>query len=100
MNVFNPTDTTHTLSAVPRFYPDNDIVFSLYNEAKKTTEDVVHTYRVSNGKLILDFTYTFVEFDKHQIKITQGEDVVYRGKSFATTQETQEYKLTKDKYYY
>ena len=100
MNVFSPDNTTHTLSTIPRFYPDNVIVFSLYNEAKKTSEDVVHTYRVANGKLILDFTYTFVEFDKHQIKITQGDEIVYRGKSFATSQEPQEYKLTKDKYYY
>ena len=100
MNVFNPNNSTHTLSQVPRFYPDNVIVLSLYNEAKQTSEDVTHTYRIDNGKLVLDFTYTFVEWDKHQIKITQGDEIVYRGKSFATSQEPQEYQLTKNKYYY
>ncbi len=100
MTVFNPNNTTHSLNVVPRFYPDNVVVFSLYNEAKQTSEDITHKYKIDNGKLVITFDYTFKEFDKHQLKITQGDDVVYRGKSFATGQETQEYKLSKDKYYY
>ena len=40
------------------------------------------------------------ENDKFQVKISQGTDVIYRDKIFVTSQNTQEFKATKDHYYY
>lgn len=98
--VINPNNTTHTLSVIPRWYPSNELTVNLYNEAKKTNEDVTNTYNTENGRLKLTFDYTFIDRDKFQIKISENNQVIYRGKLFATTQETQKFKLTDGKYYY
>ncbi len=98
--VINPNNTTHTLNIVPRFYPDNDITVYLYNEASKVTETPVNTYNITNGKLNITFDFTFVDKDRHQIKIGEGERIVYRGKLVTTTQDPQDYKLTGGLYFY
>ena len=97
--VIDPNSTTHTLKVIPRFYPSNDITVTLYNESSQEDETLVTTYNVDNNKLVINFTYTFVENDKRQIKIVEGSDVIFRGKLFATSQEPQEYKLTQGVYY-
>ena len=96
----DPTDSTHTLNIIPRFYPDNTIVVELYNEASKETNTPTATYSITNGILDIEFTFTFVDKDRHQIKVTEGTDVVYRGKLLTTTQEPQDFKLTNDIYIY
>ena len=98
--VIDPTNSTHTLNVIPRFYPDNAIVVSLYNEASKVTNTPSATYSITNGTLNIDFTFTFVDKDRHQIKVTEGTDVVYRGKLLTTSQEPQDFKLTNDLYIY
>lgn len=101
MIVLNPENTEHTITIVPRFYPEDETLScKLYNEATKveTQQDISQT--VSNGNLSFGLTFTFSEFDKYQIAIYDANEIVFRGKIFATEQETQTFKLTKDKYYY
>ena len=98
--VIDPTDSTHTLSVVPRFYPNLAIVVYLYNEASKVETTPTNTYSISNGKLKIKFDFTFVDKDRHQIKITENDVVVYRGKLLTTTQEPQDYKQTDSLYFY
>ena len=100
MTVIDPNNATHTLNVVPRFYPCNDLVVQLYNESDKVVTTPSNTYNITNGKLNITFTFTFVEKDKHQIKITTGTKVVYRGKTITTTQEPQEFKQTDGLYFY
>ena len=92
--------SANTISLVPRFYPTTALVVSLYNEADRATATPANTYAILNGYLSITFTYTFVAKDKFQIKVTEGTNVVYRGKIIATDQETQDYKITDGIYIY
>ena len=100
MTVINPNNTTHTLNVVPRYYPSNDLVISLYNESSKVTSTPVNTYNINDGKLSITFTFTFVDKDRHQVKITDAYNVVYRGKLLTTTQDPQKFKQTEGLYFY
>jgi len=98
--VIDPSNTTHTLSVVPRFYPSTNIVVELYNEATNVTTSPSNTYTITNGKVNITFTFTFLENDRHQLKVTEGTEVVYRGKTLTTSQEPQDFKLTNGLYTY
>jgi hypothetical protein len=100
MKVVNPNDTSHTISLIPRYYPFNDVALSLYNEQNKVVSQVDNTYVILNGIMTIDFDFDFTNKEKFEIKITENNNVVYRGKIIATTQESQDYKLTKDLYFY
>ena len=97
MKVVSP-GSTHTVSFIPRFYPVGTIVVSLYNESDKTTTTPANTYYIKSGTMTARFTYTFVNKDKFQLKVTEGANVVFRGKLLCTDQTTQDYKIT-DGYY-
>ena len=98
--VIDPSNTIHTLNVVPRFYPSTNIVVELYNEATNVTTSPSNTYTITNGKVNITFTFTFLENDRHQLKVTEGTEVVYRGKTLTTSQEPQEFKLTNGLYTY
>jgi len=99
MIVLNPNDTSHSFDIIPRYYPTDYINVFLYNEETKFTL-VVNTYSILNGIMTITFNYTFIEGAKYQIKIEDVNGVVYRDKMFITSQNTQEFKATKDHYYY
>ena len=99
MKIVNTTDTTHNISLIPRYYPDSVLTFTLTNEATKVVEVVANTYTIENGVFTLIFDYTFTDKDKFNIKLEENT-IVYRGKLMVTDQETQEYKLTDNLYYY
>ena len=99
MKVLNPNDTSHTISLIPRYYPDSTVVFTIYNESSKLETIIPNTYTIENGLFTLIFDYTFTDKDKFDIKIEENS-IVYRGKLLITDQGTQEYKLTNDLYYY
>jgi len=99
MKVLSPNNTTHSISLIPRYYPDNDIIFTLYNESTSTSTVVANTYAIVNGLLTITFDYTFTNKDKFKFKLEENS-VVYRGKLLITEQGTQDYKITKDLYYY
>lgn len=80
MKVINPNDTSHTLEFIPRFYPDDITIFELKDEVTKEIIELTHTYANFNGILYVYFDYTFTNKQKFQIKITQVNDIVYRGK--------------------
>ena len=100
MKTVDPSLTTHDITFIPRFYPDNTIVVELKNEVDSVKSTPTNTYLVKDGKITVQFDYAFVENDKFQIKVSEGTDVVYRGKIFATSQVTQDFKLTNGLYEY
>jgi hypothetical protein len=101
MNVVNPNNTTHEIVIIPRFYPTDNVNLFLYNETTQLQIDlnVVNSYTIVDGKMFVEFDYTFTEGQSFQVTITEFDDVVYRGKIFATNQEPQDYKLTDNVYY-
>jgi len=100
MIVVQPTILEHQIKVIPRLYPNEALTLSLYNEATKVTETLDNIYIVQDGYLYIDFEKVFNESDKYKITIKEENEVIYRGKIKATSQEPQEYKQTKDKYYY
>ncbi len=102
MIVVNPEDTNHTFDIIPRYYP-RDIVLELYNEVTQVSEIVNQLFVVNDGIMTVSFTYTFTyikEQAKYQIKLTDNNGVIFRGKLIATSQTPQDYKQTNNLYVY
>tara|TARA_R110000803_G_scaffold69058_5_gene131263 strand:+ start:2118 stop:2420 length:303 start_codon:yes stop_codon:yes gene_type:complete len=100
MKIVSPNDANHTIELTPRFYGSTTVVFTLRNETTDVSSTVANTYSYTDGISSLAFTYTFVEADKFQMTITEGTDIVFRGKLLATTQTPQDYSLTDGEYIY
>ena len=108
MKVISPSDSTHAIILIPRLYTiDASVDLEFYDETTRITEEIsTTTYAVVNGYLTMTFTdaecstITFYEGGKYQIKISDTNGVIYRGKMFVTTQEEQDYKLTDGVYEY
>jgi hypothetical protein len=97
MVIFNTTDEIHSLRCIPRYYTEI-VVLKLRNELKDTTEIFEIEAIKSNSYMILEFTKTFVEGESSEIEIFDSitDDLLYRGKSYATSQtDLENYKLTK-----
>lgn len=96
-----PSNTTHEFTFIPRFIPsDEELTVELYDEILQTTETIDNLYVYVNGLTTITFDLICTENQKFQVKISQGTDVIYRDKIFVTSQNTQEFKATKDHYYY
>ena len=61
-----------------------------------------NTFEVQNGKLVLTFDYNFRSESRYDVVVNyiNTSEVIYRGIFISTTQDSQEYLLTKDKFYY
>lgn len=99
MIVVNPEDANHTFDIIPRYYPSS-IVLTLYNEVTQLSEVVNQLFIINDGIMTVSFTYTFTEQAKYQIKITDENGVVFRGKLISTSQIPQDYKQTNNLYVY
>ena len=99
MKILSPNDTTHSISLVPRYYPDDVVTLTLFNESTKENIVIPNNYTVLNGLFTIQFDYNFTNKDKFSFKIEENE-VIFRGKLLITEQGTQDYKITKDLYYY
>jgi hypothetical protein len=100
MNVVDPNNTAHNIFIIPRNYDIDTPVLNLYNEATRLAEDVDFEFSITDGKMSIVFDFTFLENDRFRVKISEGNEIYYRGKLFATSQPPQEYKLTNNVYYY
>ncbi len=100
MTVVNPNDTNHAIKIVPRFYPSDELSIVLRDEFTDIEYTPTTTYISEKRLTVLMFEHTFKESDSYQVTVKEGRDIIYRGILFATTQNTQDFKLTKDKYYY
>ena len=98
MKVVNPNDNIHTINLIPRDYLFQSIDLSLYNEATQEVTSVTNAYNVVAGILTIDFEHEFTEDDKYQFKLVDGEEVIYRDKLHATSQNPQDYKLSNGLY--
>lgn len=100
MIVIDPNITSHNIKLIPRYYPTGALTFVTYNEATQESGNISVTYVITDGILTLSFTNTFVEDDNYQYQLSEGTEVVSRGKIFVTAQTPQDYKQTNGLYYY
>ena len=110
MKVISPTDTTHIIKLIPRFY-EIGLTITLNILDESTTDKLNQSVTTGNFTVVDSFvniTFTDTEFDdldfyengKYQIKITDvdSSEILYRGKMIATTQTPQDYKLSNNLY--
>lgn len=100
MIVLLPTNITHEITFIPRFMPTGILTLELYDETLQTTETIDNAYAYANGLATMTFNLICAESQKFQLKILEDTQVIYRDKIFVTSQNTQEFKVTKDHYYY
>ena len=104
MIVVNPDLATNTIKFLPRNYDisalDNTkIDLYLTNEETRVVYNDNSTYLTnvyqSNDYYNIDLTFDFSENDVYSVKILDNSDdsVIFRGKLFATSQDTQKYKI-------
>lgn len=102
MKILNPIDTEHEIVLIPRFYVSGDVVLELTDETTK--EIIMHTLTpiTIDGFMYINFTETFINNQKFQIKITENNEIVFRGILFVTDQssDTQNYKISKGVFTY
>ena len=102
MIIVNPNETEHTISVVPRYFSDNTNDLVIVDSFNALSQSVVNSSIESEGKLLITFSFDFREESRYDVKYVDNttNEVVYRGQLIATTQESQDYKLTNDKFYY
>ena len=91
MIVVNNNETTHNIDFVPRFYASGVVDMTLIKEGDNT-EIVINDVFYANigGKMAVTFLFSFNKGDKYSVKFTNNE-VIYKGRIFATNNNTQEY---------
>jgi hypothetical protein len=100
MKILSPLAVDHEIVIIPRKYIDGSILLRLNNEEN----DEILEYKIPqltvNGYMYFNFTESFINNSNYQITIfeTDTNEIIYRGKLFVTDQsnDTQEYKITKD----
>lgn len=101
MKVVNPNVRIKTISLIPRFKDVENFDLLLINETtKEETTFFIDNYSYIDGILIFGFDFDMSEGDKYEFKLSILNEVLYRGKIFATAQEPQDFDLTKDLYIY
>lgn len=95
MIVLNPDNLTHNISFIPRSLPVGDVDLVIYNES--TRSEILNEARgwsSSSNIITIDIVpLTLTEGDRLSYKVSEGGVVLYRGKIFATSQTTQNYKI-------
>jgi|GWRWMinimDraft_5_1066013.scaffolds.fasta_scaffold02586_5 hypothetical protein len=97
MIIFKPENQTQTIVVIPRYNAEL-VDINLRNESKATSEifaDVSTSY--ANGYMTLSITKNVLEAESYELQITSSEtqDVLFRGKAFATdVVDLQNYKIT------
>jgi hypothetical protein len=94
MIILRPSETTQTMTIIPRYEVDL-VTLIIRNESKateETFEDLTATY--SYGYLTFEFEKTVTEGSTFEFEVLNNLNVIYRGKAFATDAEDLEnYKI-------
>ena len=100
--IINPTKASHTLRIIPRFNPSASLVLNIKDTTTNLDEDIsLSSYDFpTTGGIQFAFSFEATDETRYQITVRQEKDIVYRGILIATSQDTQEYQLTNDKYYF
>ena len=89
-----------------KLYEGSKIDSGLVLNIKDTTTDLDEDIPIASfttptlSSIEFDFDFAATDETRYQITIKEGDNVVYRGIAIATSQDTQEYQLTNDKYYF
>ena len=96
MIVVNTQDTIHSIYILPRYYKSLTSNIDVYFTNEDTRKDINHNLvsdYVDDGELIFKTDANFKENATYRVKIVDNDinEVVFRGKIFATKQNKQNY---------
>lgn len=102
MKILNPLDTEHEIIFIPRVYVEGDVSIYLTNEATKEVLSQILEPITIDGYCYINFSATFDNNSKFQLRIEYNDEVIFRGIVFVTDQsnDTQNYKTSKDVFTY
>lgn len=101
MTILRPSLTAQDITIIPRYSASNIILNLLNQETQVNYNFEIDDYIYSNGYLTLGFDFNCLEGESFNLEVLNGDDetnnVLFRGKAFATDEEDLEnYKLSKN----
>jgi hypothetical protein len=100
MKILSPLAVDHEIVIIPRKYFNGSILLRLNNEENNEVLQYTTNQLTVDGYMYISFTESFINNSNYQITVFEEStnEIIYRGKLFITDQsnETQEYKITKD----
>ena len=90
----------YALSIIPRYYPTGVVNLNIKDTTTGYDNTQEVSYSIVNGVLSFTFELETTNETRYQVTLSEGTEIVYRGIAIYTTQDTQEYLLTNDKYYF
>jgi len=95
MIVVDPNDTIHSISILPRYYKSLTSNIDVFFTNEDTRKDINHrtSVYIDDGHLFLTTHANFKENATYRVKIVNNDinEIVFRGKIFATKQNKQNY---------
>ena len=98
MKILDPINTTHSIILQPRVEPTTMLVLELTNKVSKEVLEVENTYIYDMGVLSITFDLSVLESEQYSIELRQFGKVIFRDLIFCTSQDSQNYKLTENKF--
>jgi hypothetical protein len=100
MKILSPLAVNHEIVIIPRKYVNGSVLLILKNEENNEILEYIPIKLTVDGYMYISFTESFINNSNYQITVFEEStnEIIYRGKLFITDQsnETQEYKITKD----
>lgn len=100
MKILSPLAVNHEIVIIPRKYVDGSILLRLKNEENNEVLEYSPIKLTVDGYMYIAFSESFINNSNYQITVFEEftNEIIYRGKLFVTDQsnDTQEYKITKD----
>lgn len=98
MIVVNPDNANNTLSFLPRYYQDSSVNISvsiLNEDTRGSVTQNITSITKSEGFMSFSTDADFTNNVTYSIKVVENvlNDVIFRGKIFATTQNKQNYSI-------
>jgi hypothetical protein len=93
MKVFKPSNSSHTMTVIPRF--SSDIVTLLIHDELRDEQTEIENIETfcDNGYMTFEFTHTFREGGSYSMTI-ESDTLIWRGKAYATNEtDLENYKL-------
>lgn len=82
------------LTLIPRIIPTGVVTIETITDNTGQTASSNYAYTTSNGKITFStYILSGSEGDRFTLKISEGDDIIWRGKMFTTTQVTQKYRI-------
>ena len=97
MTILRPALTPQTITIIPRYNVPYITVILLNEETQVLNQYEIEDLVYLNGYLTIPFDFECLEGQSFNLEIKDGDNVLFRGKAFATDEEDLEnYKLSKN----